>query len=868
MIQKQHQLRKLRREGTGIWLPDCAEFIEWQDNAGALWIQGPSGSGKSVLSSTVITKLTADQRLFQEHGNSSAIAFFYFDFKQQDAQAVESALRRIILQLSAQSPDGYRALNKHYTLSKGQTPPTYQDLQQVLRELLSGLKRTYIILDALDECEDGEITQLLHLVSELRGWTKTPLHLFLTSQPRAFFSDFWDMNHHIYLRASITEHDIRLFVRSELRDNRKLKTWAARADAVIDRVVLKSNGMFRLAACLLLELSRCKRQNELDKTLADLPNDLVGIYDRLLQAIRPEDFVYVAAVFRWLVFSNGSFILPPFFPGWLTLPMLADAVAFDFSDPAHLRYDPSLRNDNANAIPEWLDGLTVIVGGSGGEQSLALAHASVRDYIISPQFYQKFDFDLSSGPSHTCMAQSCIAYLLHFSDHPLNSSTFPNYPWAFYAAQNWHYHMLRCHDPTIIFADLLRLLESGSRQCVALNNLRIHNRWNHYALKCFSRAPPPLYMYSEEGYTEIVRLLLAHGAQINLQAGKYGTALQAACAKGHMDVIRLLLENGADVHTPGGYYGNALQAVAHEGTTENIQILLTYGAEVNVQGGHYGNALQAASSQGSPNNVHLLLGRGAEVNAQGGEYENALRAACYHGRTEAARILLAKGADVNAQGGKYETALQAASSEGRPEDVQLLLEYGADVNAQGGHWGTALQAATYHGNTEVARVLLASGAEVNAQGGEYGTALQAAFCAKDNDLMRHANPGAHDLLRLLGVDSFTAASTYRPYAMDMARLLLTNGANVNVQGGKFGNALQAASSEGENEVVQLLLESGADVNAQGGEYGNALRAATRKGRTEIVTLLRDKGAVFGSAPPLDPEPRMIINAQFLIQLGT
>ncbi|KAJ7926469.1 hypothetical protein B0H13DRAFT_2265901, partial [Mycena leptocephala] len=138
MIQKQHQLRKLRREGTGIWLPDCAEFIEWQDNAGALWIQGPSGSGKSVLSSAVITKLTADQRLFQELGNSSAIAFFYFDFRQQDAQAVESALRRIILQLSAQSPDGYRALNKHYTLSKGQTPPTYQDLQQVLHELLSG----------------------------------------------------------------------------------------------------------------------------------------------------------------------------------------------------------------------------------------------------------------------------------------------------------------------------------------------------------------------------------------------------------------------------------------------------------------------------------------------------------------------------------------------------------------------------------------------------------------------------------------------------------------------------------------------------------------------------------------------------------
>jgi ankyrin repeat domain-containing protein 50 len=51
---------------------------------------------------------------------------------------------------------------------------------------------------------------------------------------------------------------------------------------------------------------------------------------------------------------------------------------------------------------------------------------------------------------------------------------------------------------------------------------------------------------------------------------------------------------------------------------------------------------------------------------------------------------------------------------------------------------------------------------------------------------------------------------------------LDENADVNAQGGYYGNALQAALSGGHEKVVQLLLEKNADVNAQGGYYGNAL----------------------------------------------
>ncbi|KAI1567422.1 Ank-2 multi-domain protein [Pyrenophora tritici-repentis] len=76
----------------------------------------------------------------------------------------------------------------------------------------------------------------------------------------------------------------------------------------------------------------------------------------------------------------------------------------------------------------------------------------------------------------------------------------------------------------------------------------------------------------------------------------------------------------------------------------------------------------------------------------------------------------------------------------------------------------------------------------------------------------------------------------------ITRLLLDKGADVNAQGGRFGNALQAASYGGYEQVVKALLDNGADVNAQGGDYNNALQAASVRGHEQVVKMLLDKGA--------------------------
>ena len=64
------------------------------------------------------------------------------------------------------------------------------------------------------------------------------------------------------------------------------------------------------------------------------------------------------------------------------------------------------------------------------------------------------------------------------------------------------------------------------------------------------------------------------------------------------------------------------------------------------------------------------------------------------------------------------------------------------------------------------------------------------------------------------------------------KLLLDRGADVNVQGGRYGNALQAAAFGGHEETVELLVSKGADVNLQSGDYGNALQAVTHSRRLQ------------------------------------
>jgi ankyrin repeat protein len=279
---------------------------------------------------------------------------------------------------------------------------------------------------------------------------------------------------------------------------------------------------------------------------------------------------------------------------------------------------------------------------------------------------------------------------------------------------------------------------------------------------------------SKSGNTEVVRLLLEHGANINAADDHTGSALEAAAswdgnpdppnswysedekrkkaeaATRRLTHVRFLLNNGADIHAGNN---SALRAAAKAGNTEVIQLLLENGANVNAVDEHTGSALEAAACwDGNPS-----------IDIEDPEYEKRIKMAkAATRRLGLVRFLLDKGADVHA---RNNGALQAAHKAGYTEVVQLL-ENSANINTADEHTGSALEvAASWDGNPDPIY-----------------------FWDLGDETRRKMAKAA------------TRRLTY-------LRFLLDKGADVHARN---NGALREAAKAGHTKVVQLLLDHGAD----------------------------------------------------------
>lgn len=317
------------------------------------------------------------------------------------------------------------------------------------------------------------------------------------------------------------------------------------------------------------------------------------------------------------------------------------------------------------------------------------------------------------------------------------------------------------------------------------------------------------------GEDSIVSALIKAGAVVDIpepekEGTQFGLPLQAAMHGGHISTAQILLDAGADINAVSGATGvagtsaTALQAAAWGGHREAVRFLIRRGADVRQVAGTFGSALHAAINQGQKEIVDILLENGADIHERVGKYGNSLQAAADSGNEQLVRMVLNAGINPNIKGGYFKSPLIAAAENGNLTIVTLLVEAGAKLELRDHNYGTALEAATYAGNIDVARFLLKKGASV-------GGAL--------------ANLGSHD------------------DELDLAEEFINRGADINTPcESPYDVPLQAASWGASPKLVRLFLDKGADVNYQGGVYGNALHAAVFSGSLETVKLLVERGA--------------------------
>jgi ankyrin repeat protein len=114
---------------------------------------------------------------------------------------------------------------------------------------------------------------------------------------------------------------------------------------------------------------------------------------------------------------------------------------------------------------------------------------------------------------------------------------------------------------------------------------------NNYALK----------WVSENGHTEVVRLLLEYKANVHVN-NNY--ALRYSSENGHIEIVRLLLEKGeANVYADNNY---PLRWVSDRGHTGVVRVLLENGANVHARDNC---ALILSSQNGDTGLVKLFLSK-------------------------------------------------------------------------------------------------------------------------------------------------------------------------------------------------------------------------------------------------------------------
>ena len=118
--------------------------------------------------------------------------------------------------------------------------------------------------------------------------------------------------------------------------------------------------------------------------------------------------------------------------------------------------------------------------------------------------------------------------------------------------------------------------------------------------------PETLIFASQDGNINLVRMLLAKGADVNAQNQEGATALMFAIIKGDTKIVKLLLDRDADVNAQGEDGFTALMFASENGHAEVVELLLAKGADVNAQNQEGATALMFASENGHAEVVELL----------------------------------------------------------------------------------------------------------------------------------------------------------------------------------------------------------------------------------------------------------------------
>ena len=185
----------------------------------------------------------------------ASLAFYYYDFREDQKRHLRGLLSSVLFQLCAQC-DSYSDIlfNFHSTHLHGTRSPSDNELSLCLKELLElpGQAPVYLIIDALDECPNTSAIpspreEILMLLEQLIESRFTNLRICVTSRPEI---DIKIVLEPLTFR-SISVHDekgqmedIETYIKSVVNTGAQSRKWKREdKQLVIDILTKRADGM-------------------------------------------------------------------------------------------------------------------------------------------------------------------------------------------------------------------------------------------------------------------------------------------------------------------------------------------------------------------------------------------------------------------------------------------------------------------------------------------------------------------------------------------------------------------------------------------------------------------------------------------------
>jgi hypothetical protein len=396
-------------------------------------------------------------------GSSMQVNYFFFNNNQNEKNNSSSTFRAILAQILQQNRKNDDLLNR-FTFamgenSAGQMTASSLELLDLLSVCLPCMENSFLVLDAIDECND-QSTLVQKFVSNACAYG---IKVVLFSRPNV--ESLWKAtreNRQVVIQKESNNEDIKMFFNEKVQDLADEQLLPAHCDSteIVSRLLRGSAGMFLWARLMIGYLrSRALSPSQRLSSIynVNLPEGLDQMYRRIFSLIQQAPYVEQQLAVRTLIFLTWS--KRPLDSREL-LQVLKMGSDGDISDFPESRFGHDVRLVCA--------GLVELEPNQHGDSPsrLQFIHLSVKEWLMScanlimrsslDDYREGLDSALSSeSEARIQIARECVTYLCFQTPaHPLSGSLFQkafvsdlrrSLPFLEYASTYWVDHL--CEIP-------------------------------------------------------------------------------------------------------------------------------------------------------------------------------------------------------------------------------------------------------------------------------------------------------------------------------------------------------------------------------------------------------------------------------------